>query len=295
MTSILKADDTTANDTIATATGDSATAQQPFFVPLRKEQQTIGKESFIKQGPFADSPYLYLPHTTSHGGVTGEPIPYKPSTDNVITLYLIAIFIIGLTALSGLRTFIAQQTKNFFHMPRIIADETVPVGTLRLQYLLVLQVALILGLGTFLVLRQENLIATPGHTQWLPIGALSVAFILYFLMKATLYTIVNYVFFQRKENERWWYTWLYLANAEGLMLFPMLLLTIYFNISWEIAVYYTLFVIITIKILTLYKCFVIFFNSKARGFQIFLYFCTLELAPVPIAFGIMARVGSILS
>ena len=51
---------------------------------------------------------------------------------------------------------------------------------------------------------------------------------------------------------------------------------------------YTFGVLIFIKILTIYKTYVIFFNQKALYLQIILYFCALEMVPLLSLWGGLA-------
>ena len=75
---------------------------------------------------------------------------------------------------------------------------------------------------------------------------------------------------------------------EGVLLFPVLLLRAYFHFQLQSAAIYTLCVVIFIKILTIYKTYVIFFNQKALYLQIILYFCALETVPLLSLWGGLA-------
>ena len=53
----------------------------------------------------------------------------------------------------------------------------------------------------------------------------------------------------------------------------------YFDISVVSAAIYVAVVLIIIKIMTFYKCFIIFFSRNVVKLQIILYFCALEIVP----------------
>ena len=102
----------------------------------------------------------------------------------------------------------------------------------------------------------------------------------YFLLKALLYSITGWVFFDKKKNEQWMKAYLFLVSCEGVLLFPAIMLMIYFGFSIQTALIYTLIVVGIIKILSFYKCFIIFFRRKGAFLQIILYFCALEVVPL---------------
>ena len=67
-----------------------------------------------------------------------------------------------------------------------------------------------------------------------------------------------------------------------MLLFPLVLLLIYFQISVQNAAFYFIFVLSFVKILTFYKSYIIFFKQKDYFLQIILYFCTLEMIPLSV-------------
>ncbi len=83
---------------------------------------------------------------------------------------------------------------------------------------------------------------------------------------------------------------LFLSAMEGVALFPLVMLQIYFDISVQSAIIYAAVVLILVKILTIYKCFVIFFRQNGVVLQIILYFCALEIVPVLALAGFMVMI-----
>lgn len=67
--------------------------------------------------------------------------------------------------------------------------------------------------------------------------------------------------------------YLFLVSCEGVLLFPAIMLMIYFGFSIQTAVIYTLIVVGIIKILSFYKCFIIFFEEKALFANNFVLLC----------------------
>lgn len=66
-------------------------------------------------------------------------------------------------------------------------------------------------------------------------------------------------------------SYLFLVSSEGVLLLPAILLMTYFGFSLESAMIYTLVVVGITKILSFYKCFIIFLREMALFCK---YFCT---------------------
>ena len=99
--------------------------------------------------------------------------------------------------------------------------------------------------------------------------------------------ITGFIFFDKKKNEQWNKLMLFLPSIEGIALFPMVMLTVYFNLSLQTAIGYTTVVVILVKLLTFYKSYLIFFKNSSVFVQSFLYFCALELMPLGSLWGVL--------
>ena len=80
-------------------------------------------------------------------------------------------------------------------------------------------------------------------------------------------------------------SFLYITSIEGALLFPLVVIWTYFDISIQNAVIYVIIVFSIVKILELFKCFIIFFRQNVVKLQIILYFCTLEIIPMLLFWG----------
>jgi len=78
---------------------------------------------------------------------------------------------------------------------------------------------------------------------------------------------------------------LFLTSAEGIALFPIVMLRAYFDLSMQNVVIYFIIVLLIVKILTFYRAFVIFFRRNVVSLQIILYFCALEMVPLLALWG----------
>ena len=248
------------------------------------------------------NPYLFkemLNYTAVENdryGVAADPVPYTLSNDNVITALLIGCFILATLAFARSRQFIARQAKNFFRAANdrstVITETT---SELRFQLFLVLQTCLLFAIIYFFYRQNDDTTKVFLVEQYELIGIYGLVLAVYFIVKAVLYYFVDWVFFEGWRNELWMKSYLFLISVEGLLLFPAVMLQAYFQLSVHATVIYVLTVIIIIKILSLYRCFVIFLGQKYGLLQIILYFCALELTPLLTLWTLMDRISEFLT
>ncbi|MBQ7420911.1 MAG: DUF4271 domain-containing protein [Prevotella sp.] len=254
----------------------------------------LSEMKFAEESFFAGSEYFHPEKGMAYDGVAGDPVPYTVANDHMVTSLLLGCFILAVLAFSIARDFIFRQAKNFFYMPRRVADMAETATERRFQYFLILQAALLLGISYYIYTRAymgRNFFL---DSQLAVVGIFAGVFAVYFFLKGILYHIVDWVFFERKKNEQFWRSQLFLIAVEGIVLFPLVMLQIYFNLSMPVVLVCALFVIVLVKILTFYKAFVIFFKRTAFFLQIFLYFCALEMMPLAALWGILTMTSDYL-
>ena len=218
-------------------------------------------------------------------GIAGDPIPYNISNDNVISSLLLGCFVMTLLAFAISKNFVVQQIKDFFYIPRR-EDIKIPTSSeLIALFYFALQTCLLLSMAYFFYVKAHVADTFVFAEEYLFIGLLFIITLGYTILKYPLYTLVNYTFFVGKNNGQWLHTLLLLSAVEGALLFPAVLFQSYFDIPLQNTVFYAVFVLILVKILTFYKCFVIFFRKNGLFLQIFLYFCTLEIIPLLALWG----------
>lgn len=227
-------------------------------------------------------------------GVAGDPVPYTIAGDNLITSVLLGCFILATLSISKSGNFISRQVKNFFrpqHEGTTVITET--SSELRFQFFLVLQTCLLCSL-LFFLWRQTSFEETFILPHYQIIGIYTGIFALYFLLKAGLSAAVGWVFFDKKNNEQWTKSNLFLISTEGILIFPAVMLLVYFSLPIESMVFYTVLVIILAKLLTFYKTYLIFFQRNRAALQNILYFCTLEIMPLGALWGILVLTDELL-
>jgi hypothetical protein len=213
-------------------------------------------------------------------GVAGDPVPYTIAGDNLISSILLACFIFSAVAIAQSGNFLQRQLKHFFRTQREDSMGNAETGNeLRFQFYLVLQTCLLASLVFFFYTR-DILGSTFSIPQYQVIGINTGICIAYFLIKAILYSTVGWVFFDKKKNEQWHKSALFLAAIEGLVFFPVVMLLVYFDLSVESAVVIALVIMGIDKLLAFYKTYLIFFRRDGLFLQSILYFCSLEVMPL---------------
>ena len=214
-------------------------------------------------------------------GMPGDPVPYTLHNDHAMTSLLLGSFILTLVLLANIRTFVVHQLKTFFYIPRTdyaFMPET--SGELRCQMFLTAQTCLLLAVLQFFFTQQFIGTTFILHSDYMLIGIYFAILVGYFLFRALLYTFVNWVFFDTRKNVQWIKTLLFITSIEGVVLFPLILLMVYFNLPTESVILYFAIALILTKLLTIYKCYTIFFRRIGGYLQIILYFCALEIVPL---------------
>ena len=236
---------------------------------------------YYREGFFSKDSLFHPELPGGRYGVTGMSVPYNIHNDDVITSLLLVLFVMAVIAFSNTRQFVIRQTKNFFSTHREgLTEITETAVEIRFQtFLGFLNCLLIALLFYFYALNtiSDTYILSSQYTLIAICLAISSA---YFLSKILLYSLVNNVFFDGKKNRQWLKSFLYIYSMEGALFFPVFILWAYFGLSIQSAAIYVVIVLIIVKILVLFKCFLIFFRQSVVKLQIILYFCTLEIIPL---------------
>ncbi len=245
-----------------------------------KSLRDVSLPQYYRESFFSKDSLFHPELPGGRQGVAGDPVPYTVAGDNFVTSLLLFCFFLACVAFSQSRQFVIRQAKTFFHPPRIgttVISET--SSELRFQLLLVLKTCLLISIGYFFYSR-ASISDTFAVEQYQVITIYACIVASYFLLKTLLYSIIGWVFFERKKNEQWLKAYLFLTSTEGILFFPAVMLVAYFDLSLQIAVIYALVILGLVKILSFYKSYLIFFRGKGAFLQIILYFCALEMIPL---------------
>lgn len=223
-------------------------------------------------------------------GVAGDPVPYSLASDDLITGLLIGCFILVVLSISQSKKFIQKQLKSLFSW-HAKGDSSIHETSRELgfQFLMCIQTCLLLSLIYFFY-TTTYIAQTFSLEQYQLIGIYAGVVLLYFAFKAIIYQITNSVFFDKQEVVIWNKALLFSISIEGLILYPVVLLRSYFSMSIHSTFIYTIGVIVFFKLLTLYNSYNIFFRKRPLSLQIILYFCTHEIVPFAILWGILQMI-----
>ena len=241
---------------------------------------------YYREGFFSKDTLFHPELPGGRYGTAGDPVPYSVHGDNVLTLLLLSCFIVAVIAFSNVRGFFARQAKHFFNMSRPAATEITETATeVRFQVFLAFLAGLLLSLlfyfYTLHYVGETFVLKSQYHLIVIYMGII----VSYMLVKTMVQSLVNMVFFGGKKNIQWIKAVLFVTSVEGIVLFPLVILRAYFDLSMQNVVIYFIIVLIIVKILTIFKAFVIFFRRNVVSLQIILYFCALEMVPLLALWG----------
>ncbi|MBR1547677.1 MAG: DUF4271 domain-containing protein [Prevotella sp.] len=255
------------------------------------QQTDVQLPQYYREGFFSHDTLFHPELPGGRMGVAGTPIPYTVHGDSFITSMLLACFLIAVYAIASSRRFISIQTKELLYGRRSGTTEiSETAGELRLQFALVLITCIQLSvLYYFYTIRYVGQMFVLQSNYYLIAIYLGLA-IAYFLLKSAAYTAVSLTFFDGKRNLQWMKSFLFITSLEGVLVFPAVMASAYLNLPLDNVLIYVAIVFAIVKLLTIYKTFLIFFKVNVVKLQIILYFCTLEIIPLLLLLGALSMV-----
>ncbi len=228
-------------------------------------------------------------------GMNGIPLPYVLRSDWMVTGILFLCFILVSYVLARGKNYLFQKVKNFASTKErasLFDDST--TSDARHTIILIIQTCLLAAFCIYDYFSEHD---TPLFTcvpHYLLLGVYLAFTFSYFVIKWFIYSFINWIFFDKKRNVLWMEAYFNIVIGSGFLLFPLVLLIIYFNLSSQIALYFIAIILIIAKILLFYKCVNNFFNKIHGAFHLILYFCTLEVIPLLVLWKGISIVNNIL-
>lgn len=267
-------------DSIEAAQVTNITQNNCILLKKKKKSFDLRKIHFQNEGYFKNNPY-FNPNTTNVKCEVSDQLgAYNISNDDIISGILLICFLAGVISISLSHNFIIRQLRSIFNKFERSFNLNETAYEVKFQFYLVIQTSLLLGILYFLFTNNENRSILDVYSRFILIGTYWGIFFSYFIIRHLLYDVVNWVFFPRHDNEKWRQLLLFLASFEGLLLFPIILLFIYFDLDIQVAFISVIIVVCLVKLIILYEAYVIFFKGISVKMQIILYFCTLEIMPL---------------
>lgn len=213
-------------------------------------------------------------------GMKGEPMPYQLRSDWMITGILFLCVVIISYIASKEKKHLQKQLKSIFTTrERASLFDEATGSDIRYTFILIVNACIMLGICTYhytihLVPQLLDI-----EYPFVLLGLFTLLSILYMIAKWGVYKAINWIFFEKSKNLSWINSFFDIIVWLGLVLLPVILLTVYFGLTTGISLFFMAFAIILAKILLFWKCFNNFFNKIHGFFHLILYFCALEILP----------------
>ena len=248
--------------------------------PVPKSIKDFDLQKLVNTSFFEGKPGYHPEIKGGRQGVAGDPIPYSIARDSTISTILLFCFVVAIVGFSQSARFIMLQFKTMFRQPSEKTTEISETASeLRFLFFFVMQTCLLGALIGFFSMR-DKIAANFTDDQHIAIVVFGIVILLYFLLRIALYQLTGWVFFDKKQTRQWMKFMLFSFSTIGVVLYPLVLLDAYFNLSVKTTLTCVAIIVILFKLLAFYKSFLIFFSKKAVYLQFFLYFCALEIVPL---------------
>jgi len=243
----------------------------------------------------ADSTHLFsLPADSARVvlGEMGDPVPSLLSASDSVHVIVLATFCLYALLLGHYHKELWRFSKAFFYGSYSNYNATETQGESAVMFRALFSLALldcvVLAFTTYLrAVQVYDDIFPPSSSYLADILQLTLFFVAFTLLRWLLYTGVNLTFFDAKKNLQWRNAFFFTMAFEGLLLYPLVVLAVYLNLSVNFVLFFTVLFIVLVKIVLFYKGFCLFFKEKASLLQFFLYICTLEMVPVAAFVGVI--------
>ena len=210
------------------------------------------------------------------------PLPYSLANDPLPTLAIFASFLLMTYALSRGKKHLWQQIANLFSQKKrkIEFCETQGADSRHRAALILASAVLSAILVMKLFADKENFHSTACMPNPLMLPAFILAVIAFFAIKTAAYSLVNWTFFQKEQQNAWINTYLNICSAASFVLLPFVLIAVYAHLNPIALLCLSAFLLVFAKILLFYQCVKNFFFHFKASFHLILYFCTLEIIPL---------------
>lgn len=109
------------------------------------------------------------------------------------------------------------------------------------------------------------------------------------ILKQRAIAIINSIFFDDEQRVPWRRDYALIFSLESILLFLLILLVIFFNLTFEKIINGLILLLLFVKILVLTKDFTYFFRKIYGVLHLFMYFCALEAAPLLVLWAMLDR------
>ncbi|MDR0977274.1 MAG: DUF4271 domain-containing protein, partial [Prevotellaceae bacterium] len=208
-------------------------------------------------------------------------IPFSPKQDNVLALVLLCCFLCSAYVLSRAQGFLAQLGKNFLlnrERTSIFGESIGP--DIRFLLFFVFQTCLFTAIILCFYFAEVQPALKQSINPYALMGIYTLMCMLFLLAKWVIYWALGYIFFTPQRVQLWLSAYSTMLYYMGLVLFPLIMVSVYFGLSVQNTVIIALILLLTAKILTLYKWKNLFCHNLFDSIVLIVYFCALEIVPL---------------
>ena len=245
---------------------------------LASDSNVIQRTEYYKEG-------VLLPDRTIAVGERG----FAARNDDGIVAGMTVMFLILAVVLYRGRNMLLFRLKDFFSTKRTYTEDDVESSSGEAIYVFLLISVSVFSLSCIFLDDQMALsrfLYVTGVPYWLFAAGYVVGMVFIYL-KAWLYSLVNWTFFDSNSNQRWMMGYLVITALTAFFFYPLALLDVFPHISHEIVIGGAILVVSFYEIVLFYQLNVNFKVKKYGYMLIFLYFCSVELLPT-LVFGHLA-------
>ena len=215
--------------------------------------------------------------------MTGIPVPYNFTHDNIIML----LFIINLVGVAYVITMnganIIERTKCIFYYENKVTPYSDRTHVTRIcNFMMYFQSAFYATIIIVGMLR-EHAISTGNGSILAPMLTIATVLTGFFALKGVVYYIVNSTLFSKNISNEWNSFYFFTIKLFGFILTPAAITILFFpSISLKCVEFFSILTIIIYLYTTISGLSRIIFTKKRTYFNLFLYLCALDFLPIAI-------------
>lgn len=230
-----------------------------------------------------------------HVGLRSAPLPYRLNADDGVTALLFLCFFLSAYVFTNGKKFLFQQIKDFVHVKERgnLFDKST-AADFRYRLIFFFQTSVLIGICFFDYFHDNIPTLLDVYPPIIVLSISIIACIIYFFIKWILYSFIGWIFFDGTKVSMWLESYSTILYYLGFLLFPVVLLMVYFDLSLTILMPVALGMVIFAKILMFYKWIKFFFNNLYGLLCLIVYFCALEMLPCLILFQALFQINNLL-
>ena len=211
--------------------------------------------------------------------------------DHVMVAMAVAFMVIA-AILYVNRSALIYRIKDFFTSKRLFVDANASNNTKWKVCVFLLTLVSVASLS--LIFWNGRVVLAGGMVPYRLMAAGFLVLLCFVHVKAWVYALVNWVFFDSEANQRWMSGYLMLTATTAFPFYLLALLDVCAVWNHEFVTQGVILVVVLYELLLFYKLF-INFRARRDGYLLnILYFCTVELLPTLVLNDVMVWVSGML-